>query len=218
MVVKMLSSLILLTAVQLAYSYNGMINHFSGDVTVVTGDQSAKAKIGAKVGSGDSVKTGKDSLAMLLMSDGAVIKINEKSEHQVPKEAEKELTLKAGSIFSKIPKQAQEQQFRIRTPSAVIGVRGTQFFTSFGQDDKTKADVWMCVNEGSVEVTSTANQKKVLVHEGEGVLVPDGKDVTPPKKYEWTKGLNWKMDPKDGDLVNRSTINYEKKILREEYD
>jgi ferric-dicitrate binding protein FerR (iron transport regulator) len=201
-----------------ARAYTGKVTYTQGEVTQTSQGKAGKAMIGSSVAAGDNFKTGLQSLAILTMEDGAVFKLNEKSDLSVPASEEGALSLSSGSVFSKIPKQKLNHQFKIRTPTAVMGVRGTQFFTSFGQEKETSADVWMCVNEGSVEVTSLANQKKVLVRQGEGVLVPSGKDVTPPKKYEWTKNLNWNVDPGAGNLINKSVIKYEGSLLKEEYD
>ena len=113
-----------------------------------------------------------------------------------------------GSLFAKIRKNVGKDtskgQFRIQTKSAVAGVRGTEFFTSYG----TKAnDVWLCVNEGLVEVKPADGQKgkSVLVKEGEGIAVT-GKGISKPRPLPWTKNLNWDMDPKSKDLVNKVDI------------
>lgn len=200
------------------FAYNGVVHVLRGSATLSSQGKNEKVKVGTTVNGGDTIKTDSASLVLIVMIDKAVLKLNENSELLVPLKKEDGVVLNAGSLFSKIPKQLPSEEFKVRTPSMVAGVRGTEFFTSFGPNKETSKDLWLCVNEGSVQVTSFANNKSVLVKEGEGILVPVGSDVTPPKKYEWTKGLNWNMDEAKGDLVNKSTINYKERLLKEQYD
>ena len=151
------------------------------------------------------------------MDDGIVFKMNPKSDLSIPEKDDNSVTLNSGSIFSKVSKQKPNQQFKLRTPSAVIGVRGTEFFTSYGQSEDKKSDIWMCVNEGAVEVLSSKSKEPVVVKQGEGVVIPAGKEVTPPKKYAWTKKLNWNLDPEKGEVENNVQIKYEN-LLKEDYD
>ncbi|AZZ35325.1 hypothetical protein CIK05_00405 [Bdellovibrio sp. qaytius] len=200
----------------LTHAYSGKINHVRGDVTITSQGKTTKAQTDSILNSGDVLKTAAKAVVLLTMEDAVVLKLNEKSELAIPEKETHVVNLNSGSIFSKVEKNTK-RQFKINTPSVVIGVRGTQFFTSYGQSESKKSDVWMCVNEGSVEVTSTAGKKQVIVNQGEGVVIPAGKDVTAPKKYAWTKKLNWNLDPNAGEIVNDVQIKYDN-LLKEDYD
>lgn len=200
------------------FAYSGKISYILGDVNLKSGDKNIKASKNTDVQAGDTVTTGVQSLTIIEMSDGAQLKLNEKSSLKIPPKEEGTIILTAGSVFSKIPKQKLKQQFKIVTPTAVMGVRGTQFFTSYGADSKHPSDLWMCVHEGSVSVTSLLSKKSVLVNEGEGILVPDKSDLTPPQKYSWTKDLNWNLDPGAGSVENKIEIKYQKSLLKEDYN
>ncbi len=202
----------------MTFAYSGKVTYIQGDVTLKAGGKNAKAVKDSAVKEGDVVTTGTQSLAIIDMADGAQLKLNENSSLQLPPKQEGAIVLSSGSVFSKIPKQKLKQQFKIITPTAVMGVRGTQFFTSYGTDAAKASDIWMCVHEGSVSVTSTSSNKSVLVKEGEGVLVPAKSDVTPPQKYAWTKDLNWNLDPASGSVENKIKIRYEKSLLKEDYN
>jgi ferric-dicitrate binding protein FerR (iron transport regulator) len=101
-----------------------------------------------------------------------------------------------------------------------MGARGTQFYSAISSVKGHKGDLWMCVHEGEVEIENTKTHHKEIVKEGEGVALPRGKEITAPKPFEWTKNLNWAMDPSSKDLVNRASFEseYAKDILNQEYD
>lgn len=149
---------------QSAFAYGGKITYVQGDVSQKsTKGQSNKVSKLSVISGGDTLITGPQSLAILVMDDGAQLKLNEKSVLSVPTQVEGSITLTSGSVFSKIPKQKPNHQFKVTTPTAVMGVRGTQFFTSYGADDEHKEDLWMCVNEGSVDVTNNTSKKNVFM-------------------------------------------------------
>jgi hypothetical protein len=53
------------------------------------------------------------------------------------------------------------------------------------------------VGKGAIDLAAGSGPG-VLVKEGEGVLLPGGRKTTKPRPYDWTKGLNWNMDPASG--------------------
>lgn len=156
-----------------------------GDVAIWRKQAQIKTK---EILPGDSIKTGAKSLA-ILKNDRETLKIQENSEivyqpGNNPAKDETIIDLKLGGIISAINKK----QFKIKTKSSSMGVRGTQFFASVDDQDK----VWMCVNEGSVEVQTEKNPS-TMVNAGLGVFVTGGK-TSPPKAFAWTKKINWEMD------------------------
>ncbi len=200
------------------FAYSGKITYIQGEVNVISNGQTKKAEKNTVVSDGDSLKTGSQSLVILVMDDNAQLKLNENSDLTIPLKQENAVALNSGSVFSKIPKQKLKQQFKVITPTAVMGVRGTQFFTAFGTDDERATDLWMCVEEGSVDVTTSNTKKSVVVNAGQGILVTDKKGLTAPKKYAWTKKLNWNLDPTSGDVENKLKLNYKKSLLKEDYN
>ncbi len=201
-----------------SFGYSGKLTYAQGEVTVISGGKSSKAQKETSVLAGDSVKTGPQSLAIIVMDDGAQLKLNENSNLEIPLKEEGTVSLKSGSVFSKIPKQKLKNQFKVVTPTAVMGVRGTHFFTAYGTNVDHPSDAWMCVEEGSVGVTTKNSKKVVIVNKGEGVLVTDKKGVTPPQKYAWTKKLNWNLDPASGTVENKLEISYKETLLKEDYN
>lgn len=168
-------------------------------------------KVSPPIYIGDTVKVMAGSV-LVIRSDRTLLKILENTVI-VPMERkdDKEFSvihLIKGALISKIDKK----KFQVRTKSTVFGVRGTQFFVEAVSDE----DAWMCVNEGEVVAANTAGQK-VVVPAGLGIF-SDSKKVSPAKKYAWTKGINWKMDPKDGPLTHKLNLKKNYDLLNQFYD
>lgn len=155
--------------------------------------------------SGDTIKVHRPGL-IVLKSPQEVLKIMHDTV-VTPRETKEGtlIDLARGAMVSKVTKK----NFQIKTKNAVFGVRGTQFFVAATGED----DSWMCVNEGVVNVQK--NKSSVDVPKGLGVFV-DPKTISKPKAYEWTKGINWKMDSAEGDLDHKLNLKYD--LLENFYD
>ena len=116
-----------------------------------------------------------------------------------------EVSLKSGGLFSKI-KRILGLEYEVVTQDIVAGVRGTEFFMAYGQTIEKTADLWLCVNEGTVEVAVLKGDESVLVSEGEGITIPAGRRLTDPRYYSWTDDLNWNSDPDMGDLSDNTNL------------
>jgi hypothetical protein len=90
---------------------------------------------------------------------------------------------------------------------------------AYGQTIEETPDLWLCVNEGSVEVALQTGENSVLVTEGEGITIPAGKRLTNPRFYSWTENLNWNNDPGKGNLLDKTDLNAAYADLRDfDYD
>jgi hypothetical protein len=170
----------------------------------------------------DVIKVGPASIAIIKFDQTATVKLAENSTLKIinPKVSTKPISivLTSGSLFSKIIQKALlgATNFEVRAKSTVMGVRGTEFFTAFSQEDKSK-DLWMCVNSGEVSVM-TSKSKEIFVKAGEGVFIKNGTNASKPKKYAWTQKLNWNMNPKSGELKNSAMKELYMDLLDQDYD
>jgi hypothetical protein len=182
----------------------------SGDVTIQSKDGGRLGKAGAALADGDAVTTAPGATAVVETADGSLLKLRESSrlvlKLPAPRSPETEISLSWGSVFAKVTKRVLGQQFRVRTPTAVAAVRGTQFFTAYGRDAGKSKDLWVCVNEGAVDVTTDASKQGLSVPAGKGVLIKSGLELTKPQAYDWTKKLNWNMDPKGGAVEDKTNL------------
>tara|TARA_R110000868_G_scaffold25366_2_gene98855 strand:+ start:666 stop:1322 length:657 start_codon:yes stop_codon:yes gene_type:complete len=163
---------------------------------------------GSQLETGTRVHVGEKGLVVLKGSDGSVVKLEENSSLEITKMAptsksndETIYSIVKGSGFFNFPKNPNKKS-TVRTRTASMGVRGTEFFVAHGKT----SDVWMCVNEGLVAVTSKKVENPVLVKAGEGIKLSGGVDISDPKALPWTRKLNWKLDPALGDLANTVSI------------
>lgn len=183
-------------------------------------------KKGDVVKDSTTVKTSSGALAVLKLSHGSTIKVNENSSVSIReknKKASVDVSLKKGSAFFNVLKnkmRGKKRSFRVRTKTVAMGVRGTEFFAALGRaSTKKKQDVWMCVREGSVAIKGKLDKKSVLVNAGEGVVSKGNAQTSAPKPLPWTKKLNWNMNPKLGNLENKVSIEEAySDVLDQDYD
>ena len=199
-------------------SAGGKLIYAKGQVQVLSKASKSKMfqkiKKGTVLKIGDIVRTRKDSIAILSLDGGSKLKLNPNSAVTIKntKKNNEEVFLNKGSTFISVLKtklnKKTKPKFKLKTKTVSMGVRGTSFFASYGtkKEKKVRRDIWMCVNEGLVEVTNIKSKQKVQVKAGEGVKVAKGNKISEPKPLEWTKKLNWNMDATKGDLVNNVSI------------
>jgi hypothetical protein len=118
------------------------VMHAHGSVTLErSGAEPAPLAGGERLRRGDRVRTGAQSSTTLRFADGARVLVRPQSDLVIEKTVRfgpagpvhTELGLGAGSADSRVPplaKPARQPHFRIRTPVANLGVRGTEFRTS----------------------------------------------------------------------------------------
>lgn len=169
----------------------------SGIVSVrsVTGSVETQAKVDAEwksakagdtLGNGARIRTGKGGEAMLAWPQGHVVKVFQLTSltiESATSDANREDTqLKAdsGKVFSRVKAlTSKDSTFKIRTPSALAGVRGTEFMVEI-VDDKTSK---FSLLEGKLDiVTDTAEMvleqnMQILLEAGmaapEPIEIPD---------------------------------------------
>lgn len=151
------------------------------------GKESA-AKVGASVYPGDTIVSGKDSRAKIVMSDRNVIHISPDTVLKIKKYTNKgkiknvELQLDQGKVRNNVENKydGEKSKFIIKTPTAVAGVRGTQFITSFAKRTRVTEVVTL---KGAVTFKSLkGNAKPVVVNKGFRSSAGEGQVAKPPQK------------------------------------
>ncbi|MGE4133201.1 MAG: FecR domain-containing protein, partial [Bdellovibrionales bacterium] len=124
-----------------------------------------KARIGAKLKGQDIVHTGPDGQLKAIYPSGELIFVGPGSAFAMPTVADQGSTTKGGTanliygkIRSLVTKQGSLKHFEVKTPAAVAGVRGTDFFV--GYNGITGSTVTVLRGEVEVKTTSTANVAK----------------------------------------------------------
>ncbi len=138
---------------------------------------------GTVLKTGEHVKTGPRASARILYPDGSKLLVGKGSEIVVAGNSQgtEWTNLESGEVRGVVKKTSQasansalpaaRHRFAIRSKSAVMGVRGTDFFFSL---DEAVGDARVVTLEGTVEVAKTEGELSV----GQGVSVPKGQYVT----------------------------------------
>ena len=147
-----------------------------------TGGDAYKVKKGDLLSQGDSLTTGKNSLAKLLFADGSNIDIQPNSNLSIEasyKYVGKETfvtnlkLVKGRTEVSANPEHVVGNTLQIQTPSAVAAVRGTQF--RVGAEDNISLQETL---EG--KVAFSASGQEVLLAKGYGSVAEKDKAPLPP--------------------------------------
>ena len=185
---------------------DGTIVYSIGEVRVRQSGTLTEAAPGQAVGQGDVVTTGRDGAAVIQLVTGVEVKLRENTVLAMDALGEDTtLSLVKGSLFSRVATRLKGR-YTVRTETAVAGVRGTEFFVAYGRRIDEHPDVWLCVNSGAVEVTVPATDQWVVVRQGEGINIVGGTRLTKPRRYGWTRRLNWNTDPGRGEVIDRTDL------------
>ena len=115
----------------------GLIKVSKGDVRIERAGAKVPAAVGAAVQPADVIVTGADGLAGITFTDNSLVSLGPNSVFSIDKyrfdstthQGEFESSLTKGrlaAISGKMVKQSPEAM-KVRTPSAIMGVRGTEF-------------------------------------------------------------------------------------------
>jgi hypothetical protein len=168
----------------------GIFMVVKGDVKVLsTQGGNAPAKIGGRVLAGETVTTGPDSRAKIVMSDKNVLNVSPDSklkiEHYENDSAtgHKNVLLKLdqGKVRANVEQKydGAKNRFLIKTPTAVAGVRGTQFMTSFNPATKMTEIVTFkgAVSFNSINANGIPVGPAVIVKKGQTTSLAPGATV-----------------------------------------
>jgi len=198
------------------------VEYVDGEVWVESGSGREAADFGMPLAEGDLVITGDDGVAVVTVSVGSRIKLRENTVVTIDERTTAgSVELRQGGIFARVRRAATDDRrsFAVRTPTVVAGVRGTEFFVAYGRTIENLPDVWLCVNEGAVEISIREVDEVTVVEEGEGVNILSGVRATEPRFYAWTTQLNWNFDPDEGEVRDDTDLDGAySDLLDQDYD
>ncbi|MFW5814585.1 MAG: FecR family protein [Spirochaetota bacterium] len=198
------------------------VEYVDGDVRVESGGSRQTADFGMPLEEGDVVVTGSDGVAVVSLGEGSRIKLRENTVVTIDaRTSAGSVELRQGGIFARVRQAATggRRSFEVRTPTVVAGVRGTEFFVAYGRTIEDLPDVWLCVNEGAVEISIREVDEVTVVEEGEGVNILSGVRATEPRFYPWTTQLNWNFDPDEGEVRDTTDLDGAySDLLDQDYD
>jgi hypothetical protein len=166
----------------------GEVTRLVGEADVTRGSAPAQIlRVGDAVQAKDVLRTKKDSLLEVSMTDGSRLTLGESSRLEVANYAAGDqpdalLDLTRGRLRSFVTDvfSSRSESFRVRTPTAVAGVQGTDFEVS-----PNASSTVVTVFQGLV-VTYNANPQipeRQIVPAGWSVVVEKGKAPEKPKEF-----------------------------------
>lgn len=197
-------------------AYSATVVFIKGDgVRIRDGKKTALTK-DMEVKQRDIIETKSSSTVIVQIKDGTKIKIKENTRLTLTalSKNNNKIHLHEGGVFAKVDKLKKSERFQISSIHTLAGVRGTQFYI---HTLKSK-DIWLCVNEGVVDVSESQKKSKVAVKEGKGIAIRYEKKVGKPKEYKWTKKLNWNMESGKGEVEDKIDLEKNYDILDKDYD
>lgn len=125
-----------------------------------------KAARGENLVSGDQLKTGQRSLAVVKFLDNSILRVREQSVLTISSEGSrgsgiKTIQLNGGSVGFDVQKQHENELFQLTSPTSVASIRGTKGKWSGGKGNDT-----LIVTEGLVNLKNSATNKEVNVPAG----------------------------------------------------
>lgn len=176
-------SILFLTSPCFATETFGIFMVVKGSVNIKSKNGTVKpAKVSSKVIPGDTLISGPDSRGKVVMSDRNVINVSSdttlviKDYRNDPASGVKnvELELIAGKVRNNVEQtyDGDKNKFQVKTPTAVAGVRGTQFFTSFNPTTQMTSIVTL---KGSVTLATVNPNGKII---GAPVVIQRGETAT----------------------------------------
>ncbi|HGJ65165.1 TPA: tetratricopeptide repeat protein, partial [bacterium] len=141
-----------------------------------------------------SIKTGPDSGAVILYSNGYQVKVgadtvlNIQNLGSLKDLAEMEFDLEQGIMWAETNKMLEGGSFRVNTPSAVVAIRGTEFVVEV---DKQKAGT-LTVIEGEADFGNQYGRVTVKTSQQSTAL--PGQAPTPPKVVDTRHWIEWTFE------------------------
>jgi hypothetical protein len=159
--------------------YEARLTEAKGEVTVFTAEE-PEGLPGEKdmpLLPGDKVKTGKDSSAEVFFSGEHCVALRSSSELTLSslQRRDAELGLALGSLLARVQSLAGGL-FRVRTPSAVAAVRGTEFGVEIDEKDPEQTLVGV-FDEGKVAVSGADGAEERLKSNQETVVRRGGRPM-----------------------------------------
>jgi len=169
-------------------------------------------KIGQPLSTGDEIKTGAKSLALVKFTDNSILRVRENCSIKIyadknDKQISKNTYIEKGGVNFEVTKQQQNEEFQFTTPTMVASIRGTKGFLQVGDEGTI-----LILEEGAIDYKSlVGEQTKGNVTGGNSVIFYNTGQVTvatispdQQKQLENSKKTNTKkiiIKTNQGDMI-----------------
>ncbi len=192
------------------------ITSTAGDVSATTAAGTKLAAIQVPTASGEKpttatqqagavIQTGPDSQATLAIPDAGTMLMGADTEVRLPKPGDKvqSLELLRGKLFLNIRAGEVKKQgaasFRLKTPAALLAVKGTKFFAFSEKGAETCG-----VNEGGIAAFAAASRQITALETGNALAITKGKTEAPRPLTAEEKGytMQYELAASEGRITN----------------
>ncbi len=213
--------LLTLTLIIPAWASAMSVKFFLGQVSVTRNGKSLPVQVGDKIGNGDVIKTGKNSMVELAFDESSTITVQGDSVVQIGSKNLKDsegVSVVRGEIKGKFGK-LKKGEYKIGSPTTVCGVRGTEFGMAVSKDGNT----YVALNEGKLAVRNPyknidLNQGSSLEADVAGNPETGGIDENPS---DWGNQQNSSIEDNLGDSAQKYENymdNFEERSQKESED
>lgn len=184
---------------QIVYAADyGVFMVVKGKVKIQNATSAADAKVGSKIYEGDTVSIEAESRAKIVMSDRNIINVSPNTKLKIdkyssnPKDKNVKLNLIEGKVRNNVEQKydGKNSKFEVRTATAVAGVRGTQFITSFNSTTRVTEVVTL---KGQVSFQSlnpndaSSSADPIVINKGEKSETQESGGTSAPTKVPETE-------------------------------
>lgn len=182
------------------------------DITSISSGKKFTPRVGTLIGNDYKIRTGKRSYMEILLNDGTKIFVKEitvlniNSLKLVESDPPTRLKMLTGKLRITVKKTFRDRSLMLGTPTAIAGVRGTDFGAI-----ATRNETKLVVFEGRVEVANAERNiiKSYVVNEREEVSIKKDQPPTEPKVVPQNILKKW-FEYYDVDERNRIIIRRER--------
>lgn len=166
----------------------GSIVKTRGEVEIQRENQNIEAKVGEKVYAKDRLVSSNSAYAKVLMNDDTILHLGPESEllienfqMKTKKDREATYNILKGKVRSLFTVKSEKKTLEIKTPTASMGIRGTEFITEVFEEDNTlKTDVALLSGKIDVEILYGNFEKTDrMISMVPGQILNTGKRLTP---------------------------------------
>ncbi|MFH2069893.1 MAG: FecR family protein [Elusimicrobiota bacterium] len=172
----------LLFTTSVVFARQVMVQRLRGNVDMFSKGKWTAAKIGTVLSVHDKVRTkSRISYCILLFEDGHTMRLGGNTAIAISEiiTDASQVSLEKGRIRVRIKQFFGGRSFRIKTPTAVCSVRGTDFAVEFA-DNITRLEVY----EGVVSAKEETTGKEIMVNPGEFSVIEQGGEPSVPEPLQ----------------------------------
>lgn len=153
-----------------------------GKVEIVRAGASTEAVLRQEILENDRIVTSEGAFAVIQLGNDKLVRVQESTSVNIrtfKDPANAEYFVEKGKVLSKVQKLSSGQSFKIKTPTMVASVRGTEFSVQYDSGRSVIA-----VKEGAVGMADNSNKDLGTVAAGNMALAEEKVEVKPIEKIE----------------------------------